>query len=45
MNFGLLHVSNPAKACAEACRVEPDFLPVSVAEPQEVRAFWDGWLA
>src|SRR5213083_1668278 len=25
--------------------IEPDFLPVSVAEPQEVRAFWDGWLA
>jgi SAM-dependent methyltransferase len=25
--------------------IEPDFLPVSVAEPHEVRAFWDGWLA
>jgi SAM-dependent methyltransferase len=25
--------------------VEPDFLPVSVAEPPEVRAFWEGWLA
>ena len=25
--------------------IEPDFLPVSVAEPTEVRAFWDGWLA
>jgi SAM-dependent methyltransferase len=24
--------------------IEPDFLPVSVAEPQDVRAFWDGWL-
>ena len=24
--------------------IEPDFLPVSVAEPSEVRAFWDGWL-
>ncbi len=24
--------------------IEPDFLPVSVAEPQEVRAFWEGWL-
>src|SRR6516164_2974970 len=22
--------------------IEPDFLPVSVAEPAEVRAFWDG---
>jgi SAM-dependent methyltransferase len=25
--------------------IEPDFLPVSVADPAEVRAFWDGWLA
>ena len=25
--------------------IEPDFLPASVAEPPEVRAFWDGWLA
>jgi SAM-dependent methyltransferase len=25
--------------------IEPDFLPVSVAEPVEVRAFWNGWLA
>ncbi len=25
--------------------IEPDFLPVSVAEPAEVRAFWDGWLS
>jgi SAM-dependent methyltransferase len=25
--------------------IEPDFLPVSVAEPPEVHAFWQGWLA
>ena len=25
--------------------IEPDFLPVRVAEPPEVRAFWEGWLA
>ena len=25
--------------------IEPDFLPVSIAEPAEVRAFWQGWLA
>lgn len=25
--------------------IEPDFLPVSIAEPPGVRAFWDGWLA
>ncbi len=24
--------------------IEPDFLPVSIAEPAEVRAFWEGWL-
>jgi SAM-dependent methyltransferase len=24
--------------------IEPDFLPVSLAEPPDVRAFWDGWL-
>jgi SAM-dependent methyltransferase len=25
--------------------IEPDFLPATVAEPAEVRAFWEGWLA
>ncbi len=25
--------------------IEPDFLPVTIAEPAEIRAFWDGWLA
>jgi SAM-dependent methyltransferase len=25
--------------------IEPDFIPVSVAEPPDVRAFWNGWLA
>jgi SAM-dependent methyltransferase len=25
--------------------IEPDFLPVSVAEPIEIRTFWNGWLA
>jgi SAM-dependent methyltransferase len=25
--------------------IEPDFLPVSIAEPSEVRAFWTGWLS
>ena len=24
--------------------IEPDFLPVSIAEPPEVRTFWEGWL-
>ena len=25
--------------------IEPDFLPVTIAEPPEVREFWSGWLA
>ena len=25
--------------------IEPDFLPVSIAEPPGIRAFWQGWLA
>jgi SAM-dependent methyltransferase len=25
--------------------IEPDFLPVSAAEPEDVREFWDAWLA
>jgi 2-polyprenyl-3-methyl-5-hydroxy-6-metoxy-1,4-benzoquinol methylase len=25
--------------------IEPDFLPVSIAEPAEIRAFWGAWLA
>lgn len=25
--------------------IEPDFLPVSVAEPEDARRFWEGWLA
>jgi SAM-dependent methyltransferase len=33
------------KAGGALLLIEPDFLPVSVAEPREVREFWDGWLA
>jgi len=25
--------------------IEPDFLPVSIAEPADIRNFWNGWLA
>jgi SAM-dependent methyltransferase len=25
--------------------IEPDFLPVSAAEPSDVRAFWERWIA
>ena len=51
----LHHVADPEAAMANMTAslraggalllIEPDFLPVSIAEPQEVRAFWDGWLA
>ena len=34
-----------ARPGAAILLIEPDFLPVSVAEPPEIRAFWDGWLA
>ena len=51
----LHHVAEPETAIANMIAslrdggalllIEPDFLPVSVSEPQEVRAFWNGWLA
>jgi SAM-dependent methyltransferase len=51
----LHHIADPETAIANMIAslsergalllIEPDFLPVSIAEPQEVRAFWDGWLA
>ncbi|MFL5829615.1 MAG: methyltransferase domain-containing protein [Solirubrobacteraceae bacterium] len=34
-----------ARPGAAILLIEPDFLPVSVAEPPEIRAFWEGWLA
>jgi SAM-dependent methyltransferase len=51
----LHHVADADRAIANLVRsaraggaillIEPDFLPVSIAEPRGVRAFWDGWLA
>jgi 2-polyprenyl-3-methyl-5-hydroxy-6-metoxy-1,4-benzoquinol methylase len=51
----LHHVADAEKAIANLVAglrpggaillIEPDFLPVSIAEPPEVRAFWSGWLA
>jgi SAM-dependent methyltransferase len=51
----LHHIADPETAIANMIAslreggalllIEPDFLPTSIAEPQEVRAFWDGWLA
>ena len=50
----LHHIADPETAIANMIAslraggalllIEPDFLPVSIAEPQEVRAFWDAWL-
>jgi SAM-dependent methyltransferase len=34
-----------AKPGGKILLIEPDFLPASVAEPAEIRAFWQGWLA
>jgi SAM-dependent methyltransferase len=51
----LHHVAGAEKAIANLAAslrpggaillIEPDFLPVTIAEPPEVRAFWSGWLA
>jgi SAM-dependent methyltransferase len=50
----LHHITDPETAIANMIAslkpdgaillIEPDFLPVSIAEPPDVRAFWDGWL-
>jgi 2-polyprenyl-3-methyl-5-hydroxy-6-metoxy-1,4-benzoquinol methylase len=51
----LHHVADAEKAIANLVAslrpgaaillIEPDFLPVTIAEPQEVGAFWNDWLA
>jgi SAM-dependent methyltransferase len=51
----LHHLADPVTAAANLVTsarpggvmvlIEPDFLPVAVADPPEVRQFWDGWLA
>ena len=51
----LHHVADPHAAVANLVAsarpggtvllIEPDFLPAAIAEPPEVRAFWQGWLA
>ena len=50
----LHHVADPERAIANLIAslrlggaillIEPDFLPVTIAEPPEVRAFWSAWL-
>lgn len=34
-----------ARPGAKVLMIEPDFLPASIAEPREVRDFWQGWLS
>src|SRR5213080_2903593 len=51
----LHHVADAGKAIANLVAslrpggvillIEPDFLPVTIAEPPEVRVFWSDWLA
>jgi SAM-dependent methyltransferase len=51
----LHHVADPQAAIANLVAsarpggaivlIEPDFLPVTIAEPPEIRSFWEGWLA
>jgi 2-polyprenyl-3-methyl-5-hydroxy-6-metoxy-1,4-benzoquinol methylase len=51
----LHHIADPEKAIANLVAslrpggaillIEPDFLPATIAEPPQVHAFWDGWLA
>jgi SAM-dependent methyltransferase len=51
----LYHIADAEKAIASLVAslrpggtiqvIEPDFLPVMIAEPPEVHAFWSGWLA
>jgi 2-polyprenyl-3-methyl-5-hydroxy-6-metoxy-1,4-benzoquinol methylase len=50
----LHHITLPEEAIARMLRaikpggvflsIEPDMLPITVAEPDSVRAFWQGWL-
>jgi SAM-dependent methyltransferase len=51
----LHHVPDPSTAIANILAsvapggaillIEPDFLPVSIAQPPPVRTFWEGWLS
>ena len=51
----LHHLADPGTAVANLVAsarpggavllIEPDFLPVSIAEPAAIQAFWQGWLA
>ena len=51
----LHHIADPDKAISNLLAsllpggaillIEPDFLPVMIAEPASVREFWNGWLA
>jgi SAM-dependent methyltransferase len=41
----LANLLGSARPGATVLVIEPDFLPVSIAEPPAVRDFWQGWLA
>jgi SAM-dependent methyltransferase len=45
LDAALANLVASLRPAGELLLIEPDFLPVSVAEPPVVRAFWDGWLA
>jgi len=41
---GVANLVASARPGGSVLLIEPDFLPVSIAEPAEIRAFWQGWL-
>jgi SAM-dependent methyltransferase len=41
----VVNLVESARAGGAILLIEPDFLPVAIAEPPEVRAFWEDWLA
>ena len=45
VDMAIANLAASLRAGGSILLIEPDFLPVSVAEPTEVLAFWQGWLA
>jgi len=45
LDAALRNLVASARPAGAVLLIEPDFLPVSIAEPANVRAFWEGWLA
>lgn len=44
-NTAIANLVASARPGGAVLLIEPDFLPVSAAEPEAVRRFWNGWLA